>query len=151
MAEKLDFEKDSPLRAEAGLLYALHELSDEGHVYYPTENLFEVASDLLKIEADLVLRSARDRLNEEKRIVTELIRIDGGHMSVTYLAGYHLAEVQAASRLRILSRALSSLRPVKVDAAIGWAEEKSGLKLAKRQKEAVASALTGGVGYGAVF
>ncbi|MCR5563492.1 MAG: AAA family ATPase, partial [Desulfovibrio sp.] len=81
-------------------------------------------------------------LNNEKRIVSELIRTECGDMCVTYLAGYHLAEVQAASRLRTLSRALSSLRPVKVDAAIGWAEEKSGLKLAERQKEAVAAALT---------
>ncbi|MBO5650244.1 MAG: ATP-dependent RecD-like DNA helicase [Selenomonas sp.] len=145
IAEKLGFEQDSPLRAEAGLLYALHELSDEGHVYYPTDKLLDVASDLLKIEGDAVLRSALDRLRDEKRIVSELIRIDGVDVPVTYLAGYHLAEVQAASRLRALLRAPAALRSVKVDAAIGWAEEKSGLKLAERQREAVAAALTGKV------
>ncbi|MBQ9538743.1 MAG: ATP-dependent RecD-like DNA helicase [Treponema sp.] len=145
IAEKLGFEQDSPLRAEAGLLYALHELSDEGHVYYPTDKLLDVASDLLKIEGDAVLRSALDRLRDEKRIVSELIRIDGVDVPVTYLAGYHLAEVQAASRLRALSRATAALRSVKVDAAIRWAEERSGLKLAERQREAVAAALTGKV------
>lgn len=145
IAEKLGFEQDSPLRAEAGLLYALHELSDEGHIYYPTDKLLDVASDLLKIEGDAVLRSALDRLRDEKRIVSELIRIDGVDVPVTYLAGYHLAEVQAASRLRALSRATAALRSVKVDAAIRWAEERSGLKLAERQREAVAAALTGKV------
>jgi hypothetical protein len=35
--EKLGFGKDSELRAQAGILYVLRELSDEGHVYYPYE------------------------------------------------------------------------------------------------------------------
>ncbi|RLC30506.1 ATP-dependent RecD-like DNA helicase, partial [Candidatus Woesebacteria bacterium] len=35
IAEKLGFSKDSPLRVEAGILYVLHQLSDEGHVYFP--------------------------------------------------------------------------------------------------------------------
>jgi exodeoxyribonuclease V alpha subunit len=35
IAEKLGFAKDSDVRAEAGILYVLHQLSDEGHVYYP--------------------------------------------------------------------------------------------------------------------
>jgi exodeoxyribonuclease V alpha subunit len=35
IAEQLGFSKDSPLRAEAGILYVLHHLADEGHVYYP--------------------------------------------------------------------------------------------------------------------
>ena len=35
IAEKLGFARDSELRAEAGILYVLHQLADEGHVYYP--------------------------------------------------------------------------------------------------------------------
>jgi exodeoxyribonuclease V alpha subunit len=35
IAQMLGFAKDSELRAEAGILYVLHELTDEGHVYYP--------------------------------------------------------------------------------------------------------------------
>lgn len=145
IAEKLGFEQDSPLRAEAGLLYALHELSDEGHVFYPTDKLIAAASELLKIEGEALLRNALERLREEKRIVTETIRLDGIDIPVTYLAGFHLAEVQAASRLLALSRAPAGLRSVKIDVAIDWAEEKSGLKLAELQREAVAAALSGKV------
>jgi exodeoxyribonuclease V alpha subunit len=39
IAERLGFAKDSGLRAEAGLLYVLHQLADEGHVYCPYELL----------------------------------------------------------------------------------------------------------------
>ena len=31
--------KNSELRAEAGILYVLNQLSDDGHVYYPLEKL----------------------------------------------------------------------------------------------------------------
>ncbi len=142
IAEKLGFAQDSPLRAEAGLLFALHELSDEGHVYYPQEKLLSVSTELLHIESDTILLAALERLREEKRIVTEKIRKDATEESLIYLAGYHVAEVQAASRLLALSRAPAAVRTVNVDTAIAWAEEKSGLTLAIRQKEAVAAALT---------
>ena len=41
IAEKLGFPKDSVQRIEAGILYVLHMLSDEGHVYYPYEELIK--------------------------------------------------------------------------------------------------------------
>ena len=37
IAEGLGFVKDSEVRAEAGVIYVLHQISDEGHVYYPQE------------------------------------------------------------------------------------------------------------------
>ena len=141
IAEKLGFERESPLRAEAGLLYTLHDLSDAGHVYYPRDDLLRVAAAMLHIEDDAILRDALARLGEERRIVMEIIRVDDMDIPVVYLAGYHLAEVQATARLLALSRAAASLRAVKVDAAIGWAEAESGLTLAERQKEAIAVAL----------
>ena len=39
IAENLGFGRESELRAEAGILYVLHQLADEGHVYYPYEPL----------------------------------------------------------------------------------------------------------------
>jgi len=155
IAEKLGFAHDSHLRAEAGLLYALHELTNEGHVFYPHEMLLAKASELLKIEDDVVLRNACDSLGQDRRIVTEYLHTNGADQYVVYLAGYHVAEVQAASRLLTLLRAPAGLRSVKVDAAITWTEERSGLTLAECQKEAIAAALvnkvmviTGGPGTG---
>ncbi len=39
IAEKLGFAKDSELRAQAGILYVLNQFADEGHVYYPQDDL----------------------------------------------------------------------------------------------------------------
>ena len=39
IAEELGFTKDSALRAEAGIIYVLNQLTEEGHVYYPYEPL----------------------------------------------------------------------------------------------------------------
>lgn len=39
IAEQLGFTKDSDLRAQAGILYVLNQLADEGHVYYPHDPL----------------------------------------------------------------------------------------------------------------
>ena len=35
IAASMGFEKNAPARVEAGILYVLHQLSEEGHVYYP--------------------------------------------------------------------------------------------------------------------
>ena len=52
IAENLGFAKDSPLRAEAGILYVLSQLSDEGHVYYPREGLLEKSCEILGVEQE---------------------------------------------------------------------------------------------------
>ena len=54
IAEKLGFAKDSELRAEAGILYVLHALSEEGHVYYPYEPLLEKCREILDINREIV-------------------------------------------------------------------------------------------------
>ncbi|MCP4577739.1 MAG: ATP-dependent RecD-like DNA helicase, partial [Deltaproteobacteria bacterium] len=41
IAEKLGFDKQCQVRAEAGILYILHQLADEGHVYFPYEPLVQ--------------------------------------------------------------------------------------------------------------
>ena len=41
MAAQLGFEKDNPVRLEAGLLYTLQNLSNDGHVFYPLGALLD--------------------------------------------------------------------------------------------------------------
>ncbi len=49
IAEKLGIEKESILRARAGLTYVLVELSNQGHCAYPREALLDKTSDMLGI------------------------------------------------------------------------------------------------------
>ena len=48
IAEKLGFGKDSEVRIAAGILYVLHQLSDQGHVYYPYAQLILKCCDILQ-------------------------------------------------------------------------------------------------------
>ena len=68
IAEKLGFARDSELRAEAGILYVLHELTDEGHVYYPYEPLLAKCGEILAIDREIIVRAV-GILVEGKRII----------------------------------------------------------------------------------
>ncbi len=70
IAEKLGFSKDSELRSEAGILYVLHQLSDEGHVYYPYDPLLEKCQEILQVERDVIVK-ALGTIALEKRIIIE--------------------------------------------------------------------------------
>ena len=55
IAEKLGFAKDSELRAEAGILYVLHQLADDGHVYYLYEPLINKCEEILGVEREVIV------------------------------------------------------------------------------------------------
>jgi exodeoxyribonuclease V alpha subunit len=158
IAQKLGFAKDSRLRAEAGILYVLHELTDEGHVYYPYEPLIAKCREVLDIDRAIVVE-AIDAIAADKRIVIEDLGgepdapQDGGR--AVYLAGYHAAEAQLAARLRTLIRTPQALRRIEADRAIQWIQERLAIILADRQVEAVrcmtgnkVMVITGGPGTG---
>ena len=104
IAEKLGFAKDSELRAEAGILYVLHQLADEGHVYYPLEPLLTKCQEILEVDQEILLR-ALDTLGADQKIVLEDLEgmgePKGGHQAV-YLAKFHLSETNIAARLKTL-------------------------------------------------
>jgi exodeoxyribonuclease V alpha subunit len=54
IARALGIPSDSPARVAAGLLYALSQASDEGHVYLPTSELTRVATELLDVTPEQV-------------------------------------------------------------------------------------------------
>lgn len=64
IAQALGIARDSPLRAQAGILYILHELADEGHVYAPYEVLVKRCRSTLEVE-ELLLAQALEALARE--------------------------------------------------------------------------------------
>ncbi|MBO4369216.1 MAG: ATP-dependent RecD-like DNA helicase [Desulfovibrio sp.] len=155
IAMKLGFAVDSPLRVEAGVLYALHALVEEGHVFACIHELLQSAEKLLGIQQKELLLSALERLEIDRRVKKECLVFGKQEKDAVYLSGYYYAECAVAERLTALLREKSPIRPVEQDKAIEWAEEKSGLRLAAKQREAVTTALcekiviiTGGPGTG---
>jgi exodeoxyribonuclease V alpha subunit len=158
IAEKLGFDKDSELRAEAGILYVLHQLADEGHVYYPYEPLIDKCQVILGVNRDIIV-SAIATIAHDKRIVIEDLNetIEGfkrNHKAV-YLAKFHLCESRVASRLKTLMHQSKSIRQIDSEKATEWVQTQLAISLAAKQKQAVKCAIdskvmviTGGPGTG---
>jgi exodeoxyribonuclease V alpha subunit len=54
IAQKVGIARDSPLRARAGISYALAEASGKGHCGLPREQLIELATKLLEIPTPVI-------------------------------------------------------------------------------------------------
>jgi exodeoxyribonuclease V alpha subunit len=99
IAEKLGFGKESELRAKAGILYVLHELSDEGHVFYPYELFVGKSNEIIQIDCETIVKAIRT-IALDKRIVIEdlnedLENLQENHKAV-YLPKPHLSETSIA-------------------------------------------------------
>ncbi|MCL6635277.1 MAG: ATP-dependent RecD-like DNA helicase [Peptococcaceae bacterium] len=158
IARNLGIDLNSVMRAKEGLIYVLNEMTGDGHVYYPCEALIDRAAEMLKVERRIV-EEALAGLLEEGRIVLEdppeqAGRSNAGHRAA-YLPSFYAAETGLARMLLQLKSQPSTIRPIDPGKAIAWLEEKSGIKLAEKQKEAVLSSaqgkvlvITGGPGTG---
>jgi len=143
IAEKLGFAKDSALRAEAGILYVLHQLSDDGHVYYPYEPLIDKCKEILQVDREPITK-AMGIIALDKRIVIEELNsreaLDEDHQEnnkAVYLAKFHVSETSIANRLQGLVNNPGSIRMVDTDKAVEWVQEKLAINLATKQVEAV--------------
>ncbi len=150
IAQALGIEKHSPLRAEAGVIHVLNELAEDGHVFYPLDQLVKESAGILEVEEGIVA-AAVERLRQAERVVCQE---EPEGMSV-YLASLHAAEEGVARRLLALAEGGLPPADIDVERAILWVEDVDRLRLADEQKEAIRQALeqkllviTGGPGTG---
>ncbi|MGB5745399.1 MAG: ATP-dependent RecD-like DNA helicase [Desulfobacterales bacterium] len=158
IAGQLGFDKNSRLRVEAGILYVLNQLSDEGHVYFPYKPLVSKCCDILGVEREPVIQGL-GKLSVDQKIVIEDIHetLDAfkeNHKAV-YLARFYLCETGIADRLKTLMTGSKSLRDIDTNKAINWVQGQLSITLADNQIKAVAWAvenkvmvITGGPGTG---
>jgi len=158
IAEKLGVPKASPFRVEAGIIYVLNQLSDDGHVFYPYESLVKKSREMLSVGKDVVVE-ALGSLAMDKRIIIEDINesIDEfkANNKGVYLARFHLCETSIAGRLKTLSTAPKSIRNLTGENALRWVQGQLDITLAENQAQAIRCALenkimviTGGPGTG---
>jgi exodeoxyribonuclease V alpha subunit len=150
IAREVGIPADSPLRAAAGILHTLNELTDEGHVYVPEAELLRAAEATLEIPAAL-LPDALATLAADEAVVVESLPTG----NAVYLTGLHVSETQLARRVADLLRAPRAAPPIDTTQALPWVEQKTGLALTEEQRQAVRLALqeklliiTGGPGTG---
>ena len=139
IAINLGFANDAPPRLDAGILFALAELAEEGHSAYGENDLRAYAAELLQTDPNLL--AARIAALVEQRALAR--HGDAGQpATAVQLPLYHRAEDKIATAVVRVTRAGSCLPPIKVDAAINWAQEQSKLQFGEHQTAALRAALT---------
>jgi exodeoxyribonuclease V alpha subunit len=157
IAINLGFANDAPPRLEAGILYAMEILQEEGHTAFQEEKLRDHASEMLQTSAELV--TARiEALVGAKQLVRHLpagVESPLPGSGLIQLPSNDRYERKIAEATARLLRVASGLPPIKVDAALEWAEAKAGFPFHDLQRDGVKNALrnkvsilTGGPGTG---
>jgi exodeoxyribonuclease V alpha subunit len=153
IAQNLGVDRSSLIRAEAGLVYVLNQLTEEGHVYYPENQLIHKAREILHVDEEIIFQAVNVLSKEEELFLEDLE--PEGNLRAVFLAPLHKAEKGVAQRLLNLKESPSNIRPIHPEKAIEWVQQKLGIELAQKQEEAVLLAatskvlvITGGPGTG---
>ena len=150
IARDLGLPADHPSRIEAGIIFALNEMINDGHVFVPRELLGERAIELLEVSPDLI-PPALERLAEDDRIRPDTIPLNskksgqdnhavgdvaGNYVSpVIYLTPLYFGEKGVAERLKTLA---GVGHPAKAVNPLLFSEE----HLSTEQQSAIDMALT---------
>ena len=140
VAWSMGIDPNSQIRAEAGIIHVLSELVDEGHVYYPFEELKKKTAELLEID-QAILDTALSTLAHQERILIEKLP----EVQAVYLTPLHVAETNAARRLRALIGSPKQSLQIDVEKAVEWVQSTSHIDLAETQKLALRKAISGKV------
>ncbi len=163
LAQALGLAPEHPARIEAGIVFALNELINDGHVYAPRDLLAQRAIELLEVSPELIA-PALERLAQDERVRPELIPfINKGAESdsakvgeaaalygtpVIYLTPLYFGEKGVAERLKALAAATNSSQALSQlsfpDETLS-AEQQSAVRMALGH---AVSILTGGPGTG---
>ncbi len=158
IADKLGFSRDSELRAKAGILYVMHQLADDGHVYYPYEPLVAKCRETLQVDRETIIRALGSITIEGMITIDDLNdNIDEfrDKNKAVYLSGFYFSEVKTAAMLKKLAATPKMIRNVNVTKAIEWVQNRLVVDLAENQVAAIRGSLenkvmviTGGPGTG---
>jgi exodeoxyribonuclease V alpha subunit len=150
IAQKIGIAKDSPLRAQAGISYALTEASGQGHCGLPYAELVPLAVKLLDIAESIIETAIAQEVADEVLLPDT---VEG--QACVFLAPLYYAEQSIAAQIQRLDAGGTTLPAFEADKAIPWVEHKLSIQLADSQKEAIRLALsskllviTGGPGVG---
>ncbi|MGO9446269.1 MAG: ATP-dependent RecD-like DNA helicase, partial [Thiobacillaceae bacterium] len=150
IAQKIGVALDSPLRAQAGISYALTEASAQGHCGLPYAELVPLAVKLLAIPESVIETAIAHEIEDEVLLPDT---VDG--QPCVFLAPLYYAEQSIATQIWRIKTDLATLPSFDPDKAIPWVEQKLSIQLADSQKAAIRLALsskvlviTGGPGVG---
>jgi exodeoxyribonuclease V alpha subunit len=141
LAQKMGMALSSPQRLDAGIEYVLSQLSSDGHVCYPVDELILEVEKTLEAIPDLI-EQRLTILQHNQRIELKEIIEKGKHRRFAWLMPLFLSEMGIARELKRLYKGTSALRSIDTEKAIEWVQQQLQIQLAPQQIKAVAAALT---------
>jgi exodeoxyribonuclease V alpha subunit len=170
IAINLGFANDSAARIDAGLIYALQVLEEDGHTAFPRGELIAYTANLLETTVER-LEARLDALLAAKELVQHgwsspsPAAPGGGEDAAAHpkasadtiiqLPDNDRAERKIAAVIQRLNAVPSGLPAIKAEAAVDWAQQKAGFEFHPLQRAALGHALrhkcsilTGGPGTG---
>jgi exodeoxyribonuclease V alpha subunit len=144
IAANIGIPPTAPVRVEAGILFVLQQISDEGHTYHPRGALVERCREILKVEPGAIELALRT-LQTDRRVVVEpqgAAAAEPSDGDAVYLTTYHLCETAVARRLKALLEVPRGLRRLDAEQASAWVQAHLELKLSETQTRALQAALT---------
>ncbi len=148
IARDLGLPPDSPHRMAAGVVYALNEATNDGHVFLPRHELVEKAVGLLRIDDAGGMEGAIDRLDASGEVMIDPVPSGDAtlELEAVYLPPLYYAEVGVARQLRAMLETpqsrLADLREVRWGPFLAALSGGSAVALTEQQQEAVRAALT---------
>ncbi|MFH2058089.1 MAG: ATP-dependent RecD-like DNA helicase [Pseudomonadota bacterium] len=144
IAQNLGIQKEAPQRIEAGLEYVLHQLSEEGHVCYPHDELTIKVEHMLEVPKNLVLAAIEKSKCDNRVVIEGTIKTYSGddNISQVFLKKFHVCEIGIASNLYRIKKTPKSVRKIDIAKAMDWVRDQINITLAQKQKEAVEKSLT---------
>lgn len=149
IASKVGIRSDADYRVRAGIMYALLQAANNGHVFLPKNVLIGKTSEILLVEAETVERHLIGLAFEKKIVIKE----SEGEPQV-YSSIYYYMELNTASMLHDLNITYD-ITETQIATRLANIEKESNIELDEMQKLAVSEAvrhglliITGGPGTG---
>jgi exodeoxyribonuclease V alpha subunit len=137
IARQMGLALDAPTRIQAGLLYTLGALSNEGHCFATLEQLSKEAARLMEIDQAACEAQVEQLVKQRDLILEE---------DAVYLPPFYLSERGCASKLRRIqlsaSDRLKDFKALNWDWAFAWLDSNNQIQLTEQQKAGIRMALT---------
>ncbi len=146
IARSMGMPQDSPERLRAGLVYALGQITREGHTFAPRVELVSKAAELLKVDNSARIEAALSQELFTGGLMRDEEVISGIREEAIYLPEYLHAETSVSEKLLEMSKGESPIQKATRD--IEWSSFLSELAqanhvdLTDQQQGAVKAALT---------
>ncbi|MGP1933947.1 MAG: SF1B family DNA helicase RecD2, partial [Arsenophonus sp. NC-XBC3-MAG3] len=150
IAQNLGIDRQSLIRAQAGIRYILQELSNHGHCAEEEESLISKTNRLLNIHENIIRQAIEIELTE-RRIILQSVKNE----IWVFLSSLAFAEQGVAGHLKRLASETLPWKNITLGKAIPLVENQNNIKLSYTQKAAIkktlkskVSVITGGPGVG---